>query len=105
MTPFLPGDSLLFVAGALAATGGMDIKILIAVLLAAAVIGDGDLLNAARKHINSEAPGAGVNGVFHQFLDDAHRPFNDLSGRDHVRGLGIQFMNSAHSIFIILQIE
>jgi len=40
VTPFLPGDSLLFVAGALAATGGMDIKILIAVLLAAAVIGD-----------------------------------------------------------------
>jgi membrane-associated protein len=40
VTPFLPGDSLLFVAGALAATGGMDIGILIAVLLAAAVIGD-----------------------------------------------------------------
>lgn len=40
VTPFLPGDSLLFVAGALAATGGMDINVLIAVLLAAAVIGD-----------------------------------------------------------------
>ena len=40
--PFLPGDSLLFVAGALAATsgGGMDIGILIGVLLAAAVLGD-----------------------------------------------------------------
>jgi membrane-associated protein len=40
VTPFLPGDSLLFVAGALAATGGMDIQILCAVLLAAAIIGD-----------------------------------------------------------------
>jgi len=40
VTPFLPGDSLLFVAGALAATGGMDIGALIAVLLAAAVLGD-----------------------------------------------------------------
>jgi len=40
VTPFLPGDSLLFVAGALAATGGMDVVTLIAVLLAAAVIGD-----------------------------------------------------------------
>ena len=42
--PFLPGDSLLFVAGALAAEGvgggGMDIGVLIAVLLAAAVLGD-----------------------------------------------------------------
>jgi membrane-associated protein len=38
--PFLPGDSLLFVAGALAAGGGLDIGMLIAVLLAAAIIGD-----------------------------------------------------------------
>ncbi|NTV10074.1 MAG: DedA family protein [Zoogloea sp.] len=38
--PFLPGDSLLFVAGALAATGGMDVGVLIAVLLTAAVLGD-----------------------------------------------------------------
>lgn len=38
--PFLPGDSLLFVAGALAATGGMDIWTLCAVLLTAAVLGD-----------------------------------------------------------------
>ena len=37
--PFLPGDSLLFVAGALAATGGMDIYVLCAVLLTAAVVG------------------------------------------------------------------
>lgn len=40
VTPFLPGDSLLFVAGALAATGGMNIEALIAVLLTAAVLGD-----------------------------------------------------------------
>ena len=43
VTPFLPGDSLLFVAGALAATSGGDsfrIEVLIAVLLAAALLGD-----------------------------------------------------------------
>jgi membrane-associated protein len=40
--PFLPGDSLLFVAGALAAIGqgGMDITTLIGVLLVAAVLGN-----------------------------------------------------------------
>ena len=38
--PFLPGDSLLFVAGAAAASGGMDIVTLCAVLFAAAVLGD-----------------------------------------------------------------
>ncbi len=40
VTPFLPGDSLLFVAGALAALGGMDIGILLAVLSAAAILGN-----------------------------------------------------------------
>jgi len=42
VTPFLPGDSLLFVAGALAATSGgsFEIGVVIAVLLAAAVLGD-----------------------------------------------------------------
>jgi membrane-associated protein len=40
--PFLPGDSLLFVAGALAAIGqgGMEITTLIGVLLAAAILGN-----------------------------------------------------------------
>ena len=40
VTPFLPGDSLLFVAGALAALGGMDIGVLLLVLSAAAVLGN-----------------------------------------------------------------
>lgn len=42
VTPFLPGDSLLFVAGALAAIGegGMDIMTLMGVLLAAAILGN-----------------------------------------------------------------
>ena len=40
VTPFLPGDSLLFVAGGLAATGGMDIGLLSSSLFVAAVLGD-----------------------------------------------------------------
>lgn len=38
--PFLPGDSLLFVAGAVAATGGMDPYLLVGALMAAAILGD-----------------------------------------------------------------
>lgn len=38
--PFLPGDSLLFVAGAVAATGGMDPYVLAGSLMAAAILGD-----------------------------------------------------------------
>ena len=40
VTPFLPGDSLLFVTGALAAAGGMDIVVVISVLVSAALCGD-----------------------------------------------------------------
>ena len=40
VTPFLPGDSLLFVAGALAALGGMNIGVLLAVLVTAAATGN-----------------------------------------------------------------
>ena len=40
VTPFLPGDSLLFVAGALAATGDMYVHALFAVLAAASFLGD-----------------------------------------------------------------
>ncbi len=40
VTPFLPGDSLLFVVGALAAAGGMDIALVMALLVSAALCGD-----------------------------------------------------------------
>jgi len=40
VTPFLPGDSLLFVAGALAAVGNMNPFLVAAVLVAAALCGD-----------------------------------------------------------------
>ena len=40
VTPFLPGDSLLFAAGALAATGALNLWLVAALLLAAAITGD-----------------------------------------------------------------
>ena len=40
VTPFLPGDSLLFVTGTLAATGAMDVHGLFALLVVAAFSGD-----------------------------------------------------------------
>ncbi|QRY81338.1 DedA family protein [Pseudomonas sp. PDNC002] len=40
VTPFLPGDSLLFIAGAICASGGMDPWLLGGLLLVAAISGD-----------------------------------------------------------------
>ena len=40
VAPFLPGDSMLFVAGTLASTGAMDVNLLVGMLAAAAFSGD-----------------------------------------------------------------
>lgn len=40
VTPFLPGDSLLFAAGAIAATGALDVRLLTLVVAVAAVAGN-----------------------------------------------------------------
>lgn len=40
VTPFLPGDSLLFIAGSLAAIGQMDVHLLALVLFVAAMLGN-----------------------------------------------------------------
>jgi membrane-associated protein len=40
VTPFLPGDSLLFAAGAIAATGGLDVWLLFVLLAGAAILGN-----------------------------------------------------------------
>jgi len=62
-TPFLPGDSLLFVAGAIAATGLLDIYILFITLSVAAIAGDTANYYIGRfvgkkivrsKHVNKE---------------------------------------------------
>src|SRR3982751_5319026 len=66
VTPFLPGDSLLFVAGALWAATGMDVFALAAVLVAGALCGDNcnywigraigkRVLHSQRRWINERA--------------------------------------------------
>ena len=40
VTPFLPGDSLLFAGGTFAALGALDVRLMILLLVAAAVLGD-----------------------------------------------------------------
>jgi membrane-associated protein len=63
VTPFLPGDSLLFVAGAIAAAGGMDVAALMATLVAAALCGDNVNYWVGRT--------LGVK-VFERFINPAH---------------------------------
>jgi len=66
VTPFLPGDSLLFAAGALAGAGALEIKVLIPLLIAAAVIGD-NLNYTIGRHL-----GPRVFSGKHRFLKREH---------------------------------
>jgi membrane-associated protein len=63
VTPFLPGDSLLFVAGAVAAVGGMDITLVMATLIAAALCGD---------NVNYFVGRWAGTTVFKKFINPAH---------------------------------
>ncbi len=51
-------------------------------LHAFAVVLDADLLLAAELDVDRQAPGAGVDGVLDQLLDDRRRPLDDFAGGD-----------------------
>ncbi len=74
VTPFLPGDSLLFAAGALSATGALSVWVLMPVLIAAAIIGDAVNYSVGRR-------------LARRFLDDAPDTglLFRLVKREHVR--------------------
>lgn len=78
--PFLPGDSLLFVCGAMAATGLLDPLILVPLLVLAAI--SGDALNFA---IGSYVRKRGIDTGRIPFLKPAHlastQTFFDRHGR------------------------
>ncbi|MBI2656091.1 DedA family protein [Candidatus Woesearchaeota archaeon] len=54
VTPFLPGDSLLFAAGAFAAVDSLNILVLLIIFLAAAILGD-TINYSAGKFLGSKA--------------------------------------------------
>ncbi|MBI3235180.1 MAG: VTT domain-containing protein [Bacteroidetes bacterium] len=77
ITPFLPGDSLLFAAGAVAATVGADVlnpMVLILALLIAAISGD-HLNYFIGKFIGKKANGAKILGftIKEEYLEKTHK--------------------------------
>src|SRR5687767_6280239 len=91
VTPFLPGDSLLFAAGALAATGAMDVRVLIALLVVAAIAGDavnysiGRALGIRIMHLATTDPrwGRWINPLY---VARAHAFFERHGGKAIVLG-------------------
>ncbi|OAM21811.1 hypothetical protein A7P89_06455 [Eikenella corrodens] len=81
VTPFLPGDSLLFAAGAVAALGGMNVHIAAALLLAAAVIGDAANF-AIGKYFGEKLFAKPDSRVFkREYLDKTHTFYEKYGGK------------------------
>jgi membrane-associated protein len=80
VTPFLPGDSLLFVAGALAALGGLDVHLLVATLTAAAIIGNTTNYSIGRWLGRRFFDEGGSRWVRREHLDRTHAFYERYGG-------------------------
>lgn len=60
---------------------------------AAAVVGHPDHGHAPPLNLHCQGMGAGVHGVFHQFLHHRSRPLHHLAGRNEVGHVGVQHLN------------
>jgi membrane-associated protein len=81
ITPFLPGDSLLFAAGALAARGSLNVGVMIAVLLAAAIVGDAVNYAVGRFFRSRVLAGGKVPLVKQAHLDKTHAFFEKYGAK------------------------
>jgi membrane-associated protein len=85
VTPFLPGDSLLFAAGALAATGAFRLELLLPVMMVAAIAGNAVNYMVGRRiaHLfHLDAPDTRMHRwVKREYVQRAHEFFERYGGR------------------------
>ena len=81
VTPILPGDSLLFAAGAFAATGSLDLAWLLILLTVAAVLGDA--VNYAVGHFMGPKVFSQPDSRFlkREYLDRTHQFYEKYGGK------------------------
>jgi membrane-associated protein len=91
VTPFLPGDSLLFAAGALCATGALSTPVCIALLIAAAFTGNAVNYTIGRIVGPRVFSATDRSGLFQRLLDRehldrAHAFFEEYGGKAIILG-------------------
>ena len=91
VTPFLPGDSLLFAAGAVAATGALNAPAVFALLAAAAFLGNAVNYTIGRFFGPKVFSATDQSGVSHRLLNRdhlkrAHEFFEQYGGKAIVLG-------------------
>lgn len=81
VTPFLPGDSLLFVVGAFSATGAFHPLIVAVVLILAAVMGDSANYAIGRYFGRKIVDGKNTHFINKEHLDRTHHFFKKYGGK------------------------
>jgi membrane-associated protein len=80
ITPFLPGDSLLFAAGSIAALGAMNVHLLFLIIFVAAVIGD--TVNYAIGHyLGPKVFKNNYRFLKKEYLEKAHKFYEKHGGK------------------------
>jgi membrane-associated protein len=80
VTPFLPGDSLLFAAGTFAALGSLDLWLLVALLIGAAILGD-TLNYWVGAWVGPRAFSGNVRFLRKDYLDRTHAFYEKHGGK------------------------
>ncbi len=91
VTPFLPGDSLLFGAGAIAAAGSLDVRLLALLLVVAAIAGDAANYGVGRAAgtrivARSRSDPRWARWVNPAYIEKAHGVFAQHGGKAVVLG-------------------
>jgi membrane-associated protein len=85
VTPFLPGDSLLFAAGALCATGELSLPTMLGLLIVAAFAGN-TVNYSVGRFLGPRVFQSGHRLLNKQYLDRAHAFFEQYGGKAVVLG-------------------
>jgi membrane-associated protein len=80
VTPFLPGDSLLFAAGTFAALGALDVRLVVLLLIAAAVLGD-TVNYWVGAYVGPRAFRGDVRFLRKEYLDRTHAFYEKHGGK------------------------
>jgi membrane-associated protein len=81
IAPFLPGDSLLFVAGALCGMGSLELQMLMPLLILAAFTGDNTNYWIGRFIGNRLESGFSLRFIKHEHLEKTHNFFDKHGGK------------------------
>ncbi len=86
VTPFLPGDSLLFAIGAIAARGSLSLTILIIILIVAAIVGDTVNYWVGRYFRPKILEGHTIRFINKKHLDKTHEFYEKYGGKTIIIG-------------------